>query len=693
MPASRRDGPWLNLANRLTWVILLAFPRGARVRDGEALVDSVGDTLVDVARSGGPVAAILAAFGEWWTILRTGIALRARAVVEVRKLLAGGFTGITSDFRYAVRVVLRRPGFALGVSSVLALGVGASTAMYSVTNAVLLRPLGYPAPERLALVWQHVDALGGTRVPVPAPDVAVMRERGTVFESIAFTSRVTDAALTGTGYPRHVRVGLVTPNFFELLGVPAARGRVFSAAETPAASAGQDSVATPVVITDGLWRRVFGSDPGVVGRSAQIDGRPVTVTGIMPSGFVVELPPEAGIGVDVDIWTPLTVPLSAFQRSDGRLIDRDSDNSGAVIARLREGVSLDRAQAELDALSVHLRSEVPAYAAAGVRFEVRSMAGDVVAHARPTLVALSVGVGLLLLIACLNASTLLVARGEDRIGEIALRGALGASVWRIARQLMTESALLAAFGCIAGIALSYAVIPMITSLAPPSLPGAGRIAANPIIMAVALGISLAVAAGFGVLPALRLARSRGRLQLGDRTGRVGRRAIFREGLVVAEVGLSVALLIGAALLVRTVGELNRVRPGFDPEEAVSFKLSLRTPGKYDGPAARARFISTLEGAVKLLPGVEAVGLVGRLPLGGRSWTQPYGLPGQSEDQWSENRGDFRTITSGYFAAMGTTLFRSKRPRQINLCLSAPSRMPPQGVRSTLVATSTKKKSS
>ena len=563
---------------------------------------------------------------------------------------------MTGDLRYAVRSLRKTPGFTTVAVLTLALGVGASTAIFSVVHGVLWRPLPYAEPDRLVLLWHRMESNGMQRTRISGPDVSEFRAHATLFDGFAFTNNVLDAALTVGVATEHARLGVVTSNFFSVLGAAAEVGRVFDRDEGIVSAAALNAAApltpTPIVLSHALWRARFGGDAGAIGQTVLINGQPATVVGVMPRGFAVPMPAGIGLAQDVDAWTPIRVPLDRFRRIDG-LRDQDSDNTGAVLARLRPGVSLKRAQAELDLIAARQREAIVLYRDLGMRIEAVPFRQDVVAHRRPLLLALFAAVGLVLLIACVNIANLSLARLGSRRREIAVRAALGAGRGRLARQLMTESGVLAAAGGVGGLMLAFWAVPVLLRYAP-DLPRMGDIGVDVTALAFAVGVVAATALVFGTVPALVGARERGDLTLRPQmVAGAGGRGVHRRGLVVAEIALSVVLLVGSGLLLRTLAALEREQPGFDFRNTLTVQVSLRGPDRYAGPAARAEFLREAAERLGTLPGVEAVGAIGGLPLSGVTWTQPYGQAGESPETWVRNEADFRVITSGYFDAMGT----------------------------------------
>jgi predicted permease len=569
---------------------------------------------------------------------------------------------MTSDLRYAVRCLRRAPAFTTVAVLTLALSSGATTAVFSVVHAVLWRPLPYADPDRLVFLWHRMETGGMQRTRISGPDVAEFRDRATLFEGFAFTNDVLDAALTAGSTTEHARLGVVTPDFFAVLGVRAEVGRAFDPNEGVVSATVFSGTApvppTSIVLSHALWRGWFSEDPGVIGQTVRINGQPAIVVGVMPRGFAVPMPAGTGLAQDVDAWTPIRVPLDRFRRVDG-LRDQDTDNTGAVLARLRPGVSLEGAQAELDVIAAQQRERVARYRELGMRIEAVPFRDDVVAHRRPLLLALFAAVGLVLLIACLNLANLSLARLSGRRREIAVRAALGAGRGRLVRQLMTESAVLAAVGGLGGLFIAMWAVPLLLRYLP-DLPRTGSLGVDMAALAFTMGTVAAAALVFGTVPALAGARERGdaalRPQLAVGAGHAG---AHRRALVAAEIALSMVLLVGSGLMLRTLVALGRADPGFDPRNALTFRVSLRAPDRYVGPAQRAEFLRQVADRLGALPGVEAVGAIGGLPLSGASWTQPYGRADEPPEAWVRNEADFRVITSGYFDAMGTRLLAGR----------------------------------
>lgn len=563
-----------------------------------------------------------------------------------------------SDLRYALRQLSNRPGFAAAALLTLALGIGGSTAVFSLVEAILVRPLPFAHAEQLVFVWQRSSTSKGGRMRIPAPDVAVYRNEAGGFEGFAFVSGVVNATLAEGSRAEYARIGRASDNLFSLLGVRPQLGRLFASGEALVRRGTIDDslrTAPPIValVSDRLWRSRFGGDTGVVGRTLSLNGQAMTVIGVLPADFTLALPPDAGLVTDVDAWTPLRTELQFLTRNEGEWRDQDTDNTGVVIGRIRPGTTLEQARTTMRALAARQRIDVPSYARAGMTIEVEPMHADIVRTVRPALWLLLGVVLTVLLIACLNVAGLLLARAIDRRGEMALRAALGAPRRRLFRQVFFEGAVLAVGGSAAGLLLATWGIPLLLALGPPDLPGAAIVSVNGSVLAFSALVTLLALAVFGTAPAWRLSSS-DRAQALHAHGRAGRprgTARARRVLVVSQVALASLLLVATGLLLRSFTRLQRVDPGFDAHGVATFRVTL-PDGTIGGPRARAEFMARVADAVRALPGVEAVGLIGGLPLGGEVWTQPFGLAHDSPEDWATNLANFRVVTSEYFRAMG-----------------------------------------
>lgn len=651
--ADHRDGSG-TVVRALLHTCLKAWPRQDRERLGSELVSAALESIADADARWSHVAY------EAWAIVGGGVRRR-------RELLAGAtgpaMAGLFTDVRISVRSLRRSAGFTVLVVGILAVGIAAATTAFTLLDAVLLSPPPFPRADELVAVWNRLPD-SDDRIAVAGPDAAVLEERARTLAQVGFTIRGVDGSVQATSAatpPHHVHVASVTPDFFQVLGLAPALGRTFDVEDAVLDDPSAPGGALSAILAHDAWRNTFGGAPDIVGDRVLLNGWPVTVVGVMPADFRLPLPPEAGIVTDIDVWIPLTTPLELFHREGDRLLDRDSDNTGVVVARLAAGASLESARQELDDLAADLRRDIPAYAASGVRFDVRPLVSDATAHARPVLVAVFVASLALLAVIYLNVATLLLARGLDRAPELAVRMALGGARLRIFRQLLVENGLLVGTALLGAALLSASVSPTLGSFVPAALGPLPSV--EPSSRSLALHVLLGGCALllFAMAPAARAAAhdARGSLSrgLGRASSSPGR---TRERLVATQVALSVVLLLGAGLVLSSVRALESTRPGFETEGALTFRLSLRMPDRYRSPARRAELMKEIETGLAELPGVRAVGLVGVLPLGGDRWSQPYGLPGEPEEVWRENRADFQMISSGYFDALGARLLEGRR---------------------------------
>ncbi len=557
---------------------------------------------------------------------------------------------LLQDLRYAVRALRRTPGFTFAAVLTLALGIGATTTIFTVVNGVLLRPLAYPAADRIANIWNDFG-VGAQSLPAVSPlDFRDYQRRSRTFETFAAAS---DAGvvglhgnLTGEGEPERVTFATVTANFFPLFGVTPAYGRNFLEAEE--ASGGPHVV----MLSDRLWRRRYGADPGVVGRTIQVDGVGYQVVGVLPTAFRLALPAEAFLVTDAELWTPL-------QFDYGHAPPRNY-TFFTVFGRLRPDVTFAQAQAEMDGIAMQFRKEFPEHAGTQVRIRAVPLQQDVVKHARPALLVLLGAVGLVLLIACANVAHLLLVRATVREGEFALRTALGASRGAVVRQLLTESAVLAVAGGALGLIVTTLALGLLRALHPSNLPRLGEIDMDGRVLAFTALTCLATTLVFGLAPALQAAGKdpQRSLQGSSRAGTGRTRQRIRGLLVLGEVALSVVLLVGAGLLVRSFLALQEVRPGFDASDVLTFQFAMPA-GRYPNGNARRTFVREVERRLGELPGVKRVGLISKLPLTGSGPLSPYAYDEATARNWESVTADGRQISPAYFTAMNTRLLAGR----------------------------------
>ena len=562
------------------------------------------------------------------------------------------------DLRYAVRRLAAAPLFSATVVLMLALGIGANTAIFSVVNAVLLRPLPYP--EAGALVHLNHVYGGSFEAAVSARGYAEYDAVVSGFEALGAHAPWA-ANLTEIGEPERVTAARVTPSYFEVLGHAPAQGRVFRGEE---AEPGAPRV---VVVTDGFWRRRLGGGAGVVGTAVRLNGEPYEIVGVMPPGYRDVYAPQ------VEVWAPLA--FTPQQLSGGW-----TNEFLSVVGRMRTGITVPTLNAELDALGARLRAEQDLPDAWALR--VRPLAELSRAGLRPMLLILMGAVGLVLLIACANVANLLLARASGRSREVAIRTALGAGRWRVVRQLLTESVVLAAAGGALGLLLAAGGVRVLGVALPVSTRAALDVGLDGGVLAFAALLAVATGVLFGLAPALQLARSdvQQTLRDGGRSGRADRAGQWlRRALVAGEMALALTLLAGAGLLLQSFVRLQAVDPGFESERLLTFDLFL-PPTQYGDAAARVAFFDRVLDALREVPGVASVGAVDVLPFSGRGSTSSFaieGLPAPPDGQgpW----GDNRRVSPGYFETMGIPLLEGRTFSPADAAASEPVAVVDEGL--------------
>lgn len=544
-----------------------------------------------------------------------------------------------TDLKFAFRQLLKNPGFTAVAVLTLALGIGANTAVFSVIHAVLLRPLPFAEAERLVWLggWVGSDKEQG----VTPADFLDYREQSQSFALLAASVSETVAVnITGDGEPERLQGALVTANYLDVFGVRAALGRTFLTEED---QEGQDGV---VVLSHGLWLRRFGADPSIIDKSITLDGRNYSVIGVMPSQF--QYPPGA------ELWRPFGFPASAQSPFRSRQF-----HFLRPVARLKPGVTMAQAQAEVETIARRLEALYPETNAKQSLF-LMPLQERLVGNVRLTLFILLGAVACVLLIACTNVANLLLARAAARRREIAVRSALGASQSRVVRQLLTESTMLALLGGAGGALLATWGVRLFAALSP-SLPRADEIGISYSVLAFTLVVSLLTGVLFGLVPAWQSARvnlTNALRESGRGADGGAQRHRALNLLVVAEVTLAMVLLTGSGLLVNSFARLQRVSPGFDTRYLLTARIDL--PNPYAQPEQKAIFFDQLRQRVAALPGVEAVGLVTELPLAGQSADLPFRIEGRPETEVGRGpNADIRNVNHDYFRAMRIPLLKGR----------------------------------
>jgi predicted permease len=553
---------------------------------------------------------------------------------------------LRQDIHFSLRMLRKSPGFTAVALLTLALGIGANSAIFSVVNAVLLRPLPYTNPGRLVYLYSQFPTLGFDDFWISPPEYRELQQRAHSFSSIGAwrTGRVNVAA---TDNPVRVTSAIVTAEFFTTLGVSPLLGRPFTTDED------RPDGPDVAVISHGLWQRAFGADPKVIGKQVQIDGQPTTITGVMPEGFDIQ---DAG----VDVWQPASIGPNPTNRGSHYL---------RLVARLARGVTFDQAQSELQTLVASWRSVIPeGHVPTPDRHPIRmeSLQNKMTGGVETALWLLLGAVGLVLLIAVANVGNLLLAKSEGRRREVAVRIAIGAGRARLVRQFLTESLVLAVIGGAAGLGLGFVGLRVLLARSPDSIPRAGEITLDGRVVLFTLGVSLLAGLIFGLAPLLHLSTRSMAATLKEsalRTTAGAARQRLRRGLVVSEMALAAVLVIGAGLLLRSLDALQHVDPGFDAHGLLTFQLYL-PPAHYPDATAASSFYATLLDRLRALPGVQAAAAMSGLPplrdLNAND-TEFEGLAPSRDRPF--NVDYYQTIQGDYFHTMGIPVVEG-RPFQL-----------------------------
>ncbi len=563
-------------------------------------------------------------------------------------------TAIWRDVIYSARVLAKKPSFTIIAILTLTLGIGANIAIFSVVNAVLLRPLPFDHPDQLVRVFADLNGPNVRNVGSSVPELDDLRERSGIFDQVTAIWPVS-AALTGGDRPERIELLATSANYFELLGVTKAQlGRVYGSQDAlPGFSDG-------VVISDGLWRRLFGADPNVLGRKIRMDSDPYTIIGVMPPGF--RHPGETLQGA-VEIWATAGFSANPFPSPP----QRGANFLPGVIGRLKSGATIPQAQSQLDAFSARLREtytkEYPAETKWGMRLE--AVQENLTGKVRPILNVLLAAVGFVLLIACVNVASLLLARSSGQTREMAIRRALGASRGRLVRQLLTESFLLSLVGCAAAMLVIVWLKKSLIAMMPSDLPRLSEIGLDWRVVALAFTLSIVTGILFGLLPALRISAVDPNLDLKE-SGRSGGSSLrnnrFRSALVSAEIALSLVLLIGAGLLVRSFWRMLRTNPGLDPTQVGIAQIWIPFPNDpannpYLQPASRTTYVDDVLRRVQALPGVEmaAMGGSATVPFAGTHNSTSFNWTDDSAAGGGHSVAEFDVASPEFFRTLKVPL--------------------------------------
>ncbi len=556
-----------------------------------------------------------------------------------------------NDFKFALRQLVKHPGFTAVAVLTLALGIGANTAIFSVINAVLLKPLPYRDPSRLMVVWTDNPTfnLGIHELPPSQRDLLDWRERAKSFEQFAGVES-TLADLSRHGETTRVGAVAVTANFFSTLGMQPVSGRGFTREEE---QPGKDQV---VVISDGLWEREFGRDPNLIGTSITLNNRRRVVVGIMPPGFnfprSAEMPPPYNLPARTDLWLPVARDAAFWQD--------DVNRQFIVIGRLKPGVRVRQAQSEMELIARQVAKERPS-THAGWSTHLRPLALQVTGRTRPVLFVLLGAVTFVLLIACANVASLLLCRSAARRKEMAIRAAIGAGRGRVIRQLLTESVVLALLGGGLGLLLGSGGLKVLLAVSPPNLPRLHEASLDGRVLVFSMVLALVTGLLFGLVPALHASKVNlsEALNAGGRGNSDGARRRSHIGLVTAEVAVAFILLVGAALVLQSFQRLLALDPGFTKTGVCAFDVTFRGE-RYDPGDSRIAFFRRIQDRVKRLPGVSDVAAISHLPLGGSENVAYFYVDGMPQPQpGQEPLGEQRLVTTGYFHTLGVNLLRGR----------------------------------
>jgi putative ABC transport system permease protein len=641
---------WVRLVRRRLAPLGLDGPREAEIV--EELAEHLEAAYEDALALGRPEAEAraeaLAQFPDWRLLecelsrtehtAATRLAARAEGAFSTEVRSGGGavLEQLFKDLRYGFRMLRRRPGFTAVAVLTLALGIGANSAIFSVVNAVLLRPLPYPEPERLVSVYESLPQ-GGTG-SVSVPNLTDWRAQSDVFTGIA-AYQYGDFNLQERQQPVRAIGAYVSPNFFEVLGATPEAGRALLEGED---AAGRERV---VVLSDKLWRRAYGADAGLVGRDILLGGEKYAVVGVMPPS--VQFPSPS-----VELWVPLVF-------SDAQRASR-GQHAFNTVARLKPGVSLEQAREQMSTIGRVLEQQYPAQQE-GRGVTVNLVQEEAVQFVRPALLILLGAVGFVLLIACTNVANLLLARAAARRKEVAIRSALGAGRWRLVRQFLTESVLLSLLGGAAGLLVAHWTVRALSTLAASYLARAGEVGLDWRVLAFTSALSLVVGVAAGLAPALHVSRAdvQETLKESGNAGSSARGTWMRSGLAVAEVAAALVLLVGAGLLVKSFLRLQQIETGVRPENVVTMRVSLPA-GRYDTAQKSGLFYREVLERVSALPGVESAGVINMLPL------QRYGSNGEIQVEGRDPLPpgkvpltEYRLASAGYFKTLGIPLLAGR----------------------------------
>ena len=562
-------------------------------------------------------------------------------------------TTLFQDVRYGLRLLWKSPGFTIVAVLSLTLGVGANTAIFSIVNAVLLRSLPFSHPDRLVKIVANNRGVGARDIGLSVPEFDDLTSRAGVFDQVTATQGG-PTNLTGGEHPQHLELLEVSPNYFSMLGTSAHIGRVFGPGDEA------QGFAEAAVISDSLWVRQFGRDPGILGRKVQLDNDPYTIVGVLPPGF---RHPGRTVATDVEVWVTAGFRGDPFPKPD-----RGLRFLPEAIGLLKPGISLEQAQTRLNTFTAQLRAEYPTNYPAGSDWsiEVEPLQESLVGDVRPMLLVLMGAVVLIILLASVNVANLLLARASGRQREMAVRVALGASRSRMIRQLLTESMILSLLSGVAGVLTAMAALHFVQFL-PARIPRLAEVQADWTVLGFALLVSLLAGLGFGLVPVLQSSKTDLAVSIreGARgSGTSGKTNRMRGLLIASESALAVMLMVGAGLLLRTFWELLRENPGFNPSRIVAVSLYLPVPNnpdmdRYAKPEIFNPFVREAVRRVGAIPGVDLASMTTDLPVTHLAWQRPVNIEDRPDESGKGLFSEVTSVTPEYFKVLQASLVRGR----------------------------------
>jgi len=617
------------------WQVLFHRNRLDRELDAE-LCAYVEDVIEKKIRAGADSAS-----ARREAMLEMGGMTQVRADVQ-RIRIGAGIDALWHDIRFTCRSLVRKPAFALVAIVTFALGIGANTAIFSVVNATLIQPLPYKDSSQLTFVWADSSAIGYPRGPLSGPELKDLRQHGTLFSGFEAIWANT-AIITGDRDPEQMRIGFVTPKFFDALGAQAFLGRTFndddSADRAPA-----------IVLSWALWQRLYGGDPSIVGRSITVNGQPTAVAGVMPADFRLLFPPDASVPEDLEAWLPFWNGVTDGLRRQNFL---------RIVGRMKPGVQLAQAHEEVSQIAARISREYTDYGNTPRAFNLVGLQSDGAREIRPGLLALLGGVAILLLTACLNVASLLIARAAARTHETALRLAIGASQRQIIRQCLVEGLILAVIGAMAGLLFAQFSLRVLLALRPAALSRLSSAGLDSTVLAFAAGTALISGILFSFAPMIEVIRTD---VIGGVIGNIRRigsaRHKARAALVTLQIAFGLVLLIGAGLLTRTFISIQQLDPGYSSGRILAFRLS-PPPAANESQVATNDFHRRMQRELAALPGVTGVGAVSHYPFDNiPNWGSPY-LSKEGQDPGTAIFADFRSVSPGYLETIGARLLEGR----------------------------------